>query len=118
MYARYVYDEYWYRIGRQNNVGITFGMNPKSRVCADECQFIMNIDGQEVKVNGSGMASILDNGSVSETTTVWVRPEVFKTIAEAKEISVQIGSVSFNLTKQQLDGLRQLIPFLRFRSLP
>jgi hypothetical protein len=47
-----------------------------------------------------------------------MRPEVFKTIAEAKEISVQIGSVSFNLTKQQMDGLRQMPPFLKIRRLP
>jgi len=118
MYVRYIYDNYWHRIGRLNNVSIMFGMNPKSRVCADKCQFIMNIDGKEVKVYGDGKASLLADGSFSETATVWMRPEVFKTIAEAKEISVQIGSVSFNLTEQQMEGLRQMLPFLKIRRLP
>jgi hypothetical protein len=115
MYVRYIYDNYWHQIGHLNNVSIMFGMNPKNRVCADECQFTMNIDGKEVKVNGEGSASFLASGTFIETATVWMRPEVFKTIAEAKEISVQIGSVSFNLTGQQMEGLRQMLPFLKIR---
>jgi hypothetical protein len=118
MYVSYVYDDHWWQVGRLNEVAITFGMNPKTRVCADECQFIVNIDGTPLKVAGNGSAALLNDGSTSETVGVWMRPEAFKKFAEAKTISIQVGSVNFNLTAQQMEGLRQMLPFLRIRSLP
>jgi hypothetical protein len=93
-------------------------MSPESRVCSDECHYSMNLDGKEIKVVGTGSVKTLNDGSLSEMVIVWMRPQSFKKIAEAKEISVQINSVSFNLTEQQMEGLRQMVPFLRYRLLP
>jgi len=118
MYVRYVYDDYWWQIARLNEVSIAFGMNPNKRVCADKCHFVIKVDGQAVEVSGDGSASSLADGSISETVSVWMRPEAFQKIALAKKISGEVGSVSFDLTEQQMEGLRQMLPFLRIRKLP
>jgi hypothetical protein len=57
----------------------------------------------------------MGDGTVNEFVSKWMSLKVFKKITEAQKIQVRMGSVFFSLSDQQIKGLHQIMPFLRFR---
>lgn len=115
--ARYAYDKEWRNAGTMNEVMLFFGMAAREQVYPGRCQLTLTADGDresfEVEVQSQ------PNGdTLGQTASVWLKPQAFRRLAAASRIEVQIGGVAFRLTARQMEGLRQMIPFLKERLIP
>jgi hypothetical protein len=115
LYVRYVYARDWMQIGTQNDVLLAFSINAAKRICSERCVYTLIIDGYEQPVSAESAITQMGDGTVNEFVSKWMSPKVFKKITEAQKIQVRMGGVSFSLSDQQTEGLRQIVPFLRFR---
>jgi hypothetical protein len=114
-YIRYVYAKDWMQIAALNEVAFGFAVNSPQRVCPDECQYTLIIDDYEQPVRATSQATKMGDGSINETILKWMPPKVFKQLAEAKRLQVKVGAVTFRLSDRQIEGMRGVVPFLRFR---
>lgn len=114
-YIRYVYAKDWMQIGALNEVAFGFAVNSPHRICPDECRYTLIIDDYEQPVGATSQATNMGDGSINETILKWMPPKVFKKITEAKRLQVKVGAVTFRLSDRQIEGMRQVVPFLRFR---
>jgi hypothetical protein len=115
--ARYDYDKEWRNAGTMNEVMLFFGMAAREQVCPGRCQLTLTADGEresyEVEVQSQ------PNGdTLGQTASVWLKPQAFRRLAGASRVEVQIGDVRFRLTARQMEGLRQMLPFLKERLIP
>lgn len=115
--ARYAYDKEWRNAGTMNEVMLFFGMAAREQVCPGRCQLTLTADGEresfEVEVQSQ------PNGdTLGQTASVWLKPQAFRRLASASRIEVQIGGVAFRLTARQMEGVRQMVPFLKERLIP
>jgi hypothetical protein len=115
--ARYAYDREWRNVGTMNEVMLFFGMAAREQVCPGRCQLTLTADGErssfEVEVQSQ------PNGdTLGQTASLWLKPQAFRRLAGASRVEVQIGEVTFRLTARQMEGLRQMIPFLKERLIP
>jgi hypothetical protein len=114
-YIRYVYAKDWMQIAALNEVAFGFAVNSPRRVCPDECRYTLILDDYEQPVGTMSQATKMGDGSINETILKWMPPKVFKQIAEAKKLQVRVGAVTLRLSERQMEGMRRVVPFLRFR---
>jgi hypothetical protein len=116
--AKYAYDKEWRYAGTMNEVMLFFGMAARGQVCPGRCQLTLTVDGErssfEVEVQGEPG----DGGARGQTMSFWLKPQGFRRLAAARSISVQVGGVTFRLTARQMEGMREMIPFLKERFFP
>lgn len=114
-YVRYVYAKDWMQFGTQNDVLLGFAINTPKGVCSEDCVYTLFVDDYEQPVRATSQATKMADGTINETITRWMPPKVFKKITEAQKIRARIGSVTLRLSDSQIEGMRQMVPFLRFR---
>jgi len=115
LFVRYVYAKDWMQIGTQNDVLVAFSINVQKRVCTDDCMYTLILDGYEQPVRAASSVTQMGDGTINEFISKWMSPKVFKKITEAQTIQVKVGGVRFRLSDRQIDGMRQIVSFLRFR---
>jgi hypothetical protein len=116
--VRYAYDKEWRYAGTMNEVMLFFGMTAQGQVCPGRCQLTLTVDGERSSFEVEVQSKPADGGARSQTISFWLKPQAFKRLATARSIGVQVGGVIFHLTARQMEGMRQMIPFLKERALP
>ncbi len=116
--SRYAYAKEWRSIGTMNEVMLLFGMTARGEVCPRRCQLMLTVDGERSNFEVEVQSKPAGNGVLSQTVSFWLKPQAFRRLAAARNIDVQVGSVTFRLTDRQMEGLRQMLPFLKERLLP
>ncbi len=116
--SRYAYAKEWRSAGTMNEVMLFFGMTAQGEVCPRRCQLTLTVDGERSNFEVEVQSKPAGNGALSQTVSFWLRPQSFRRLAAARNVDVQIGSVTFRLTNRQSEGLRQMLPFLKERLLP
>lgn len=116
--SRYAYAKEWRSAGTMNEVLILFGMTAGGEVCPRRCQLTLTVNGERSSFEVEVQSKPAGNGALSQTISFWLRPQAFRRLATASNVDVQVGSVTFRLTDRQMDGLRQMLPFLKERLLP
>lgn len=115
--ARYAYDKEWRNAGAMNEVMLFFGMAARERVCPVRCQLTLTADGERESFEIE-LQSQPNGDTLGQTASVWLKPQAFRRLAAASRVEVQIGGVTFRLTVRQMEGLRQMVPFLKERLIP
>jgi hypothetical protein len=117
--AKYAYDSEWRYAGTMNEVLLFFGMVARGQVCPGECQLTLTVDGERASFEVEAQGEPDDgSGTRSQAVSFWLKPQAFRRLANARSISAQVGGVSFRLTERQMEGMRQMLPFLKERFFP
>jgi hypothetical protein len=116
--SRYAYAKEWRSAGTMNEVMFLFGMTARGEVCPRRCQLTLTVDGERSSFEVEVQSKPAGNGVLSQTVSFWLKPQSFRRLAAARNVDVHVGSVTFRLTDRQMDGLRQMLPFLKERILP
>jgi hypothetical protein len=116
--SRYAYAREWRSACTMNEVLLLFGMTARGEVCPRRCQLSLTVDGERFNFEVEGQSKPASNGVLSQTVSFWLKPQSFRRLAAGRNVDVQVGSVTFRLTDRQMDGLRQMLPFLKERMFP
>ena len=116
--VRYVHDDEWRYVGHLNDVMLYFMITAKNPVCSGMCTVALTLDGERQASTIKSTSTPKGNGVFEQQIINQIRPEAFKTLAAGKMLEVEIGTIKFRLTKQQMEGMRQMIPFIKVRALP
>ena len=116
--AKYAYDSEWRYAGTMNEVLLFFGMAARGQVCPGECQLTLTVDGERASFEVEVQSEPDDGGIHGQAVSFWLKPQAFRRLANARSISVQVGGVSFRLTARQMEGMRQMLPYLKERFFP
>ena len=116
--SRYAYAKEWRSAGTMNEVMLLFGMTARGEVCPGRCQLTLTVDGERSSFEVELQSKPAGNGVLSQTVSFWLKPQSFRRLAAARNVDVEVGSVAFRLTARQMEGLRQMLPFLKERLLP
>jgi hypothetical protein len=115
--ARYAYAKEWRNAGTMNEVMLFFGMAAREQVCPGRCQLTLTADGERESFEVE-LQSQTNGDTLGQTASLWLKPQAFRRLASASRIEVQIGGVAFRLTARQMEGLRQMVPFLKEGLIP
>ena len=116
--VRYVHDDEWRYVGHLNDVMLYFMITAKNPVCSGVCTVALTLDGERQASTLNSSSIPKGNGLFEQQIINQIRPEAFKTLAAGKILEVEIGTIKFRLTKQQMEAMRQMIPFMKVRALP